>query len=198
MALLVPIDWPEPFGLVMIEAMACGTPVIAFNRGSVPEVIEDGLTGFIVEDEARRDRGGRSPVAPVAARRSASASSSASPRAGWRRTISRSIALDRSAAPRSARWSFRRRRLRRSALADSRSKTRARSRSANRVPSPEPRAGGLAAVSGSVSPRRPRRLGRVSGISGQAGASRRRRCRRARRRRPGCRNGRSRSRRASC
>ena len=51
LALLVPIDWPEPFGLVMIEAMACGTPVIAFNRGSVPEMIEDGVTGFIVEDE---------------------------------------------------------------------------------------------------------------------------------------------------
>jgi glycosyltransferase involved in cell wall biosynthesis len=50
--LLVPIDWPEPFGLVMIEAMACGTPVIAYNRGSVPEIIEDGLTGFIVEDDA--------------------------------------------------------------------------------------------------------------------------------------------------
>jgi glycosyltransferase involved in cell wall biosynthesis len=50
-ALLLPIDWPEPFGLVMIEAMACGTPVIAYNRGSVPEIIEDGLTGFIVEDE---------------------------------------------------------------------------------------------------------------------------------------------------
>jgi glycosyltransferase involved in cell wall biosynthesis len=50
-ALLFPIDWPEPFGLVMIEAMACGTPVIAFNRGSVPEVLEDGLTGFIVDDE---------------------------------------------------------------------------------------------------------------------------------------------------
>jgi len=49
--LLVPIDWPEPFGLVMIEAMACGTPVIAYNRGSVPEVIDDGLTGFVVEDE---------------------------------------------------------------------------------------------------------------------------------------------------
>jgi glycosyltransferase involved in cell wall biosynthesis len=49
--LLVPIDWPEPFGLVMIEAMACGTPVIAFNRGSVPEVLDDGVTGFIVEDE---------------------------------------------------------------------------------------------------------------------------------------------------
>jgi len=49
--LLLPIDWPEPFGLVMIEAMACGTPTIAFNRGSVPEIIEDGLTGFIVEDE---------------------------------------------------------------------------------------------------------------------------------------------------
>lgn len=49
--LLMPIDWPEPFGLVMIEAMACGTPVLAFNRGSVPEVLEDGLTGIIVEDE---------------------------------------------------------------------------------------------------------------------------------------------------
>lgn len=50
-ALLVPIDWPEPFGLVMIEALACGTPVIAYNRGSVSEVIEDGVTGFVVEDE---------------------------------------------------------------------------------------------------------------------------------------------------
>ena len=48
--LLMPIDWPEPFGLVMIEAMACGTPVIAFNRGSLPEIVEDGVTGFIVED----------------------------------------------------------------------------------------------------------------------------------------------------
>jgi glycosyltransferase involved in cell wall biosynthesis len=48
-ALLAPIAWPEPFGLVLIEAMACGTPVIAFNRGSVPEIIEDGLTGFVVE-----------------------------------------------------------------------------------------------------------------------------------------------------
>jgi glycosyltransferase involved in cell wall biosynthesis len=48
--LLFPIDWPEPFGLVMIEAMACGTPVVAFNHGSVPEVVEDGLTGFIVDD----------------------------------------------------------------------------------------------------------------------------------------------------
>jgi glycosyltransferase involved in cell wall biosynthesis len=48
-ALLFPIDWPEPFGLVMIEAMACGTPVIAYSRGSVPEVLEDGVTGWIVE-----------------------------------------------------------------------------------------------------------------------------------------------------
>ena len=48
----MPIDWPEPFGLVMIEAMSCGTPVIAFNRGSVPEIIDDGVTGFVVEDEA--------------------------------------------------------------------------------------------------------------------------------------------------
>ena len=51
-ALLFPIDWPEPFGLAMIESMACGTPVIAFNRGSVPEVIDESLTGFVVEDEA--------------------------------------------------------------------------------------------------------------------------------------------------
>lgn len=48
-ALLFPIDWPEPFGLVMIEAMACGTPVIAYRRGSVPEVLEEGVTGFIVQ-----------------------------------------------------------------------------------------------------------------------------------------------------
>ncbi|NOJ38780.1 glycosyltransferase family 4 protein [Bradyrhizobium australiense] len=48
--LLFPIDWPEPFGLVMIEAMACGTPVLAFRSGSVPEIVEDGLTGRIVSD----------------------------------------------------------------------------------------------------------------------------------------------------
>jgi glycosyltransferase involved in cell wall biosynthesis len=50
-ALLFPIAWREPFGLVMIEAMACGTPVIAFENGSVPEVLEEGVTGFIVRDE---------------------------------------------------------------------------------------------------------------------------------------------------
>jgi glycosyltransferase involved in cell wall biosynthesis len=49
-ALLFPIDWPEPFGLVMIEAIACGTPVIAFRRGSAAEVIDDGVTGFLVDD----------------------------------------------------------------------------------------------------------------------------------------------------
>jgi glycosyltransferase involved in cell wall biosynthesis len=50
-ALLFPIDWPEPFGLVMIEAMACGTPVLAFRCGSVPEIVEDGVTGKVVESE---------------------------------------------------------------------------------------------------------------------------------------------------
>ncbi len=50
-ALLFPIRWPEPFGLVMIEAMAYGTPVVAFRRGAVPEVIEDGISGFIVDTE---------------------------------------------------------------------------------------------------------------------------------------------------
>jgi len=51
-ALLFPIDWPEPFGLVMIEAMACGTPVIAYRSGSVPEVVDQGVTGFVVDSEA--------------------------------------------------------------------------------------------------------------------------------------------------
>jgi glycosyltransferase involved in cell wall biosynthesis len=50
-ALLFPINWPEPFGLVMIEAMACGTPVVAYRSGSVPEVVDDGETGFIVDSE---------------------------------------------------------------------------------------------------------------------------------------------------
>jgi glycosyltransferase involved in cell wall biosynthesis len=49
-ALLFPIDWPEPFGLVMVEALACGTPVVAWPHGSVPEVMEDGVTGFVVEE----------------------------------------------------------------------------------------------------------------------------------------------------
>jgi glycosyltransferase involved in cell wall biosynthesis len=51
-ALLLPIDWPEPFGLVMIEAMACGTPTVAFPAGSVPEVIDHGVSGYVVPDEA--------------------------------------------------------------------------------------------------------------------------------------------------
>ncbi len=48
-ALLFPVDWPEPFGLAMIEAMACGTPVLAFRCGSVPEIVENGVTGAVVE-----------------------------------------------------------------------------------------------------------------------------------------------------
>jgi glycosyltransferase involved in cell wall biosynthesis len=49
-ALLFPIDWPEPFGLVVIESLACGTPVIAYRRGSIPELLEDGVTGFVVRE----------------------------------------------------------------------------------------------------------------------------------------------------
>src|SRR5204863_4060274 len=54
LALLFPIDWPEPFGLVMVEAMACGTPVLAFRHGSVSEIIDEGVTGAVVDtmDEA--------------------------------------------------------------------------------------------------------------------------------------------------
>jgi glycosyltransferase involved in cell wall biosynthesis len=83
-ALLVPIDWPEPFGLVMIEAMACGTPVIAFNRGSVPEIVEHGVTGLIVEDEAQ---------AVAAVRRAA-----ALPRAAVRHGFERRFTAERMAA----------------------------------------------------------------------------------------------------
>lgn len=71
-ALLFPIRWPEPFGLVMIEAMACGTPVVAFRNGSVPEVLEDGVTGFAVDkvEEAvsALDRLDQLPRAAVRAR----------------------------------------------------------------------------------------------------------------------------------
>jgi glycosyltransferase involved in cell wall biosynthesis len=50
LALVCPYDWPEPFGLVLIEALACGTPVLAYRRGSIPEVIEDGVTGLVSEN----------------------------------------------------------------------------------------------------------------------------------------------------
>jgi len=58
-ALLFPIDWPEPFGLVMIEAFSCGTPVIAYRHGSVPEIMEDGVTGFIVNNQEEAIRAAR-------------------------------------------------------------------------------------------------------------------------------------------
>lgn len=57
--LLFPIDWPEPFGLVMIEAFACGTPVIAYRQGSVPEVMQDGVTGAIVQSQEQAIRAAR-------------------------------------------------------------------------------------------------------------------------------------------
>src|SRR4029077_18326424 len=50
-ALLFPVDWPEPFGLAMIEAMACGTPVLGFRCGSIPEVLDEGITGTVVDSE---------------------------------------------------------------------------------------------------------------------------------------------------
>ena len=85
-ALIFPISWPEPFGLVMIEAMACGTPVIAFAQGSVPEVIQHGVTGFIVQTVeeaasavARLDTINRAAVAPL--------SSGASRSTSWRQTM---------------------------------------------------------------------------------------------------------------
>jgi glycosyltransferase involved in cell wall biosynthesis len=83
-ALLFPIDWPEPFGLVMIEAMACGTPVVAFRRGAVPEVIDEGVTGFVVDTEeaaiAAIER-----AANLDRRRIRATFERASRRDGWRR-----------------------------------------------------------------------------------------------------------------
>lgn len=58
LALVFPIKWEEPFGMVMIEAMACGTPVVAYNRGSVPEIVKDGVTGFIIDPD-NADRPGK-------------------------------------------------------------------------------------------------------------------------------------------
>ncbi len=70
-AMLFPIEWSEPFGLVMIEALACGTPVIAWRRGSVPEVLEDGVTGYVVDsiDDAVRAVGGIARVSRAGCRR---------------------------------------------------------------------------------------------------------------------------------
>jgi glycosyltransferase involved in cell wall biosynthesis len=64
-ALLFPIDWDEPFGLVMIEAMACGTPVLAFDRGSVPEIVRDGLSGWICRDVAEMAARAIDPAIPA-------------------------------------------------------------------------------------------------------------------------------------
>ena len=81
-ALLFPIDWPEPFGLVMIEAMACGTPVIAYRHGSVPEVIDEGVTGFVVDDEEQAVRAfGR--LDEIDRRQVRASFSAASPPGGW-------------------------------------------------------------------------------------------------------------------
>jgi glycosyltransferase involved in cell wall biosynthesis len=84
-ALLFPIDWPEPFGLVMIEAIACGTPVIAMRRGSVPEVIRDGVSGYVVNSEMEF-----SPLstrsATVRVLGCAASSRHALPAVGWPRT----------------------------------------------------------------------------------------------------------------
>ena len=85
--LLVTIDWPEPFGLVMIEAMACGTPVIAFNRGSVPEIVEDNLTGFIVEDEISVGERGQPRLATRSSTILVRALNNVSRRDGWPWTI---------------------------------------------------------------------------------------------------------------
>ena len=102
-ALLFPIDWPEPFGLVMIEAMACGTPVIAFPCGSVPEVIDHGVTGFLVDTIEEADCRRRARRARSTGRGCAPLRAALLHRADGRRTTSRSTSRCAAKAGRSAR-----------------------------------------------------------------------------------------------
>jgi len=98
-ALLFPIQWPEPFGLVMTEAMACGTPVVAWHNGAVPEVIDDGVTGFVVEsmDELVRAIGRVGELDPRAARaRVEERFSAAAMVTGYERAYERVLAAERS------------------------------------------------------------------------------------------------------
>ena len=100
-ALLMPIRWPEPFGLVMTEAMACGTPVIAFPEGSVPEIVEDGITGFVVgdEDEMAGAIGRLGEIDPDACRDSACDRFDVAPVAeGYERAYLRAVDQPRAAA----------------------------------------------------------------------------------------------------
>ena len=98
-ALLFPIDWPEPFGLVMIEAMACGTPVIAWNRGSVSEVVEHGVTGFIVQSMEEAVKAVERVGCWIGAW-CAGASRAAFAPNGWRPTTSQSIVRPRASSGR--------------------------------------------------------------------------------------------------
>jgi len=88
LALMFLIDWPEPFGLAMIEAMACGTPVLALRRGSVEEVVEDGLTGHIV-DNIEQAAGAARRVMMLDRRVCAADLKDDSPPGAWRRTTCR-------------------------------------------------------------------------------------------------------------
>jgi glycosyltransferase involved in cell wall biosynthesis len=97
-ALLFPIQWPEPFGLVMTEAMACGTPVVAWRNGSVPEVVDDGVTGFVVDsmDELVRAIGRVGELDPRAARaRVEERFSAAAMVTGYERAYERVLAEER-------------------------------------------------------------------------------------------------------
>ena len=85
-ALLFPIDWPEPFGLAMIEAMACGTPVLAFRNGAVPEVIDEGVTGYVVDTHGRGRLRARRRAGSRSRPRAQTLSRSASRLPAWRTT----------------------------------------------------------------------------------------------------------------
>jgi glycosyltransferase involved in cell wall biosynthesis len=98
-ALLFPIQWPEPFGLVMTEAMACGTPVVAWRNGAVPEVVDDGVSGFVVDsmDELVRAIGRVGELDPRAGRaRVEERFSAAAMVAGYERAYERVLAAERS------------------------------------------------------------------------------------------------------
>jgi glycosyltransferase involved in cell wall biosynthesis len=104
-AVLFPIDWDEPFGLVMTEAMACGTPVIATPRGSVPEVVADGETGFVVSvegypEEAAAALSRLGEIDPVSCReRVERLFSTATMVEGYERVFERAVSSDPSSSP---------------------------------------------------------------------------------------------------
>jgi glycosyltransferase involved in cell wall biosynthesis len=110
-ALLMPIRWNEPFGMVMVEALACGTPVIAFREGAAPEIVQDGVNGFVVDDEEGMARAVArlGDLDPAACRRSAGRFAGDSAAAAYESVYRQVVSSSRAAAPPGRTFPFQRR-----------------------------------------------------------------------------------------